>query len=171
MLKEVKTSVNLKSSTKKKDRISSNLNSIIKDTVKKVKKAKADLKKEKLAVAIKYPKIKATPAPPSPIDLTTLINSRLRDTIKSNMGTGDRRDVLNYRTGRFAESVVVERISQSRQGMITAFYSYMKNPYAVFSAGGYQQFPRSRDPKLLIAKSIREIAQSIVSNQIRSVNV
>jgi hypothetical protein len=116
-------------------------------------------------------KVPTTLAKKSPIDLVTLINSRLRDTIKSNMGTGDSRDVLNYRTGRFAESVVVERISQSRQGMITAFYSYMKNPYAVFSSGGYQQFPRSRDPKLLIAKSIREIAQSIVSNQIRSVNV
>lgn len=109
--------------------------------------------------------------PPSPIDLTTLINSRLRDTIKSNMGTGDSKNVLNYRTGRFADSVVVERTSTSRQGMITAFYSYMRNPYAVFSSGGYQQFPRSRDPKLLIARSIREIAQSIVSNQIRSVNV
>lgn len=107
----------------------------------------------------------------SRIDLVTLINIKLHDQIKSNMGTGNRRDVLNYRTGRFGKSVKVERISQSRQGMITAFYSYMRNPYATFSAGGNQQFPRSRDPKLLIAKSIREIAQSIVSNQIRSVNV
>lgn len=145
--------------------------SIIKDESVKIQKLSAVKKYSVPKVKNKPKTAVVTKAPPSPIDLTTLINSRLRDTIKSNMGTGDSRDVLNYRTGRFAESVVVERTSTSRQGMITAFYSYMKNPYAVFSAGGYQQFPRSRDPKLLIAKSIREIAQSIVSNQIRSVNV
>lgn len=103
--------------------------------------------------------------------LQELLNSSLHDQIKKNMGTGNRRDVLNYRTGRFAESVKVERISQSRQGMITAFYSYMKNPYATFSQGGRQQSPRTRDPKTLISKSIREIAQTMVTNQLRAVNV
>jgi len=87
------------------------------------------------------------------------------------MGTGNSRDVLNYRSGRFAESVKVERLSESRQGMLTAFYSYMKNPYATFSQGGRQQYPRSRDPKTLISKSIREIAQTMVTNQLRAVNV
>jgi hypothetical protein len=55
--------------------------------------------------------------------------------------------------------------------MITAFYSYMKNPYATFSGGGQQQYPRSRDPKLLISKSIREIAATQVGNRLRAVNV
>jgi hypothetical protein len=107
----------------------------------------------------------------SPADLLTLINSRLHDTIKANMGTGDNRDVLNYRSGRFATSVKVERLSTSRMGMITAFYTYMKNPYATFSGGGLQQFPRSRDPKLLISRSIRQIASDLVTNQLRAVNV
>jgi len=87
------------------------------------------------------------------------------------MGTGSRRDILNLRTGRFAESVKVERLSESRQGMITAFYSYMRNPYATFSAGGRQESPKTRDPKLLIAKSIREIAAQAVTNRLRAVNV
>jgi hypothetical protein len=87
------------------------------------------------------------------------------------MGRGERRDVLNLRSGRFAESVKVERMSQSREGMITAFYSYMKNPYATFSQGGAQDTPKSRDPKLLIAKSIREIAAEQVANRLRSVSV
>jgi hypothetical protein len=87
------------------------------------------------------------------------------------MGTGNRRDVLNYQTGRFANSVKVERLSESREGMITAFYSYMKNPYATFSKGGRQERPLTRDPKLLIAKSIREIAQTAVANRMRAVNV
>ena len=85
------------------------------------------------------------------------------------MGDGTSRNVLNYRTGRFAGSAKVEKLSSSRQGMITAFYSYMKNPYATFSDGGNQSLPKSRDPKLLISKSIREIAQQIVSNKLRAV--
>jgi hypothetical protein len=99
------------------------------------------------------------------------INSNLHDQIKKNMGTGDRRDVLNYRTGRFAQSARVERLSESRQGMITAFYSYMKNPYATFSRGGRQERPYTRDPKLLISKSIRELAGTQVANRMRAVLV
>jgi hypothetical protein len=103
--------------------------------------------------------------------LKALLDRRLFEQIKANMGTGTSRDVLNYRTGRFANSVRVEKLTQSREGMITAFYSYMKNPYATFSQGGLQQFPRTRDPKLLISKSIREIAQTLVTNKLRAVNV
>jgi hypothetical protein len=104
-------------------------------------------------------------------NLQNLINQSLVERVKANMGRGNRRDVLNLRTGRFAESVKVERMSQSREGMITAFYSYMKNPYATFSQGGRQENPKSRDPKLLIAKSIREIATAQVANRLRSVSI
>ena len=105
------------------------------------------------------------------VQLQNLINQGLIQQVKRNMGTGDRRDILNLRTGRFAESVKVERMSQSREGMITAFYSYMKNPYATFSTGGLQGSPKTRDPKLLIAKSIRELAAQQVQNRLRSVVV
>lgn len=105
------------------------------------------------------------------LSLQRLINASLVERVKQNMGRGDRRDILNLRTGRFAESVKVERLSESRQGMITAFYTYMKNPYATFSEGGRQQNPRSRDPKLLISKSIREIAAQEVANRMRAVLV
>lgn len=111
------------------------------------------------------------PAPVTPINLVSILNARLHDQIRKNMGIGDRRDILNYRTGRFAESVEVTRTSTSRQGMITAFYTYMKNPYATFSQGGRQEFPRTRDPKALISKSIRQIASDLVTNQLRAVNV
>jgi hypothetical protein len=87
------------------------------------------------------------------------------------MGTGSRRDILNLRTGRFAESAKVERMTQSREGMITAFYSYMRNPYGTFSDGGRQESPKSRDPKLLISKSIRQIAELQVRNRLRAVLV
>jgi hypothetical protein len=110
-------------------------------------------------------------SPTNLIDLQNLINQHLQNVISANMGDGNRRDVLNYRTGRFASSAKVEYISESRAGMITAFYSYMKNPYATFSGGGQQQYPRSRDPKSLISKSIREIAATQVGNRLRAVNV
>ncbi len=103
--------------------------------------------------------------------LQIILDSLLVDQVKRNMGSGERRDVLNLRTGRFAESVRIERLSESREGMITAFYTYMKNPYATFSTGGRQQLPRSRDPKLLISKSIREIVQQQVANRLRAVNI
>jgi hypothetical protein len=102
-------------------------------------------------------------------NLQTLLNAALAQQIKQNMGSGNRRDILNLRSGRFAESVKVERLSESKQGMITAFYSYMKNPYATFSQGGQQELPRSRDPKLLIAKSIRDVASQQVTNRLRAV--
>jgi hypothetical protein len=105
------------------------------------------------------------------VRLESLINASLVEKIKQNMGDGSRRDVLNLRSGRLAESAKVERLSESRAGMLTVFYSYMKNPYATFSEGGRQQSPRSRDPKLLISKSIREIAETQVSNRLRAVLV
>lgn len=87
------------------------------------------------------------------------------------MGTGLAKNVLNYRSGRFAESATIDRISTSREGMISVFYNYMRNPYGTFSEGGKQQSPKTRDPKTLISKSIREIGASIVSNRMRAVLV
>jgi hypothetical protein len=112
-----------------------------------------------------------TIAPISATNLMNLINTHLQDVISSNMGDGTNKKILNYRTGRFARSVEVERLNYSKEGMITAFYSYMKNPYATFSEGGKQSKPTSRDPKLLISRSIREIAQQVVSNKLRAVSV
>lgn len=105
------------------------------------------------------------------ISLQNLLNLKLVETVKQNMGAGDRRDILNLRSGRFAESVRVDRLTESRQGMITAFYTYMRNPYATFSRGGNQERPFTRDPKLLIARSIRQVAEQIVGNRLRAVLV
>lgn len=103
--------------------------------------------------------------------LQTLLNELLPKQIQKNMGKGDSKVLLNYRSGRLAESAQVERMSVSREGMISAFYSYMRNPYGTFSQGGQQNEPPSRDPKLLIAKSIREIAATKVANRMRAILV
>lgn len=104
-------------------------------------------------------------------NLQNLLNQRLHDQIRANMGTGSAKNVLNYRSGRLAQSAKVERLSESRAGMIQAFYTYMKYPYATFSNDGLQQSPKSRDPKLLISKSIREIASTTVANRMRAINI
>ena len=105
------------------------------------------------------------------IKLQTLLSSQLQDVISANMGDGDQRSILNYRTGRFASTVKIENVSQARSGMITAFYSYMKNPYATFAEGGKQQYPISRNPKLLISRSIRDIGKALAINQMRAVSI
>ena len=137
-----------------------------------IKKAKDSLVKQKQRIKTIKAKNTSTKAVAGTVSLTNLKNlldAHLQDVVSANMGDGNRRDVLNYRTGRFASSVKVEKLSQSREGMITAYYTYMKYPYATFSAGGRQQYPASRDPKLLISKSIREIAAETVSNRLRAV--
>lgn len=117
-------------------------------------------------------KVRAVAMPqPSLTSLENLLRLQLQQTVKQNMGNGDRRDILNLRSGRFANSVVVDRLTQSRDGMITAFYNYMRYPYATFSRGGEQERPFTRDPKLLISKSIREIAQQVTTQRLRAVLV
>jgi hypothetical protein len=140
------------------------------------RQVKAQIKKDLEQVRKLKASVKSVPKFEKPqvlnlINLQSLINNQLQDVISANMGDGSSRNVLNYRTGRLASSAKVETMSQSRAGMITAFYSYMKNPYATFSDGGKQQNPKSRDPKLLIAKSIREIAQQQVGNRLRAVTI
>ncbi len=141
-------------------------------------KSKTPVTKEKVSL----PKSKSTPSTVGLADLTKvprsnltnlqmLLNQHLQDVISANMGNGNDRKVLNYRTGRLAASARVERLTQSREGMVTAFYTYMKNPYATFSEGGRQQYPKSRDPKLLISGAIREIAATQAVTRLRSVLV
>lgn len=129
---------------------------------------------------VSTPKLKKATHPPlrkltgqfySLASLQRLLDATLAQVIKQNMGNGSRKDILNLRSGRFAESAKVERMSQSREGMITAFYSYMKNPYQTFEPGFRQGSPASRNPKLLISKSIREIAATQVANRMRAVSV
>ncbi len=114
---------------------------------------------------------KASAQPDSLVSLYLLLTQLINKRVAENMGSGASRNVLNYRTGRLADSVKIENLTQSRAGMLSVFYSYMKNPYATFSSGGKQQFPRSRDPKLLISKSIREILHEQAVTNLRSVLV
>jgi hypothetical protein len=138
-----------------------------------IRKAKAELKalKEKANKAKKQVKKQELPQTVNLINLQAILDSQIQDVVSANMGDGSRKDILNYRTGRFASSVTIDHLTMSRDGLISVFYRYMKNPYATFSTGGVQERPKTRDPKLLISKSIRDIAQQAVSNKLRAVSV
>lgn len=101
--------------------------------------------------------------------IQALLNEKLAQQIKSNMGTGSATTVLNYKTGRLADSFKVTAVSSDRSGALTAFFTYMKYPYITFGPGGAQQNPRSRDPRLLGDKSIREIAEEKITTRLRTV--
>lgn len=106
----------------------------------------------------------------SPVSIKNLLNSKLAQQIQNNMGKGTAKAVLNYRTGRFANSAEVTAVT-NRDGAVTAFYSYMKNPYATFAPGGAQSSPSSRDPNKLIQLSIRQLATGIMANRLKVVPV
>ncbi len=112
--------------------------------------------------------------PPAFISLTNLqnlINRNLHDYVKERMGTGNSTSVLNYRTGRLANSFQVTGVSQTRDGALTAFFTYMKYPYATFSKGGLQSEPASRDPVLLGERAIRAIASEVLGERLRAVGI
>jgi len=141
-------------------KVSSTLNTKLNSSINKAKVPPT----KKISQTFTKPKLDTTP-----VSLLNLLQANLVEQVKRNMGSGNRRDILNLQSGRFAESVMVTKVSRGRQGMITAFYSYMRNPYATFSTGGKQEYPRTRDPKLLIAKSIRELAKQQMITKIRAV--
>jgi hypothetical protein len=144
--------------------------SIVTNTKIKQTKVKVDTKVKKPRTPV-VPRYTTDSVIPSSYNLLAILQSKINEQVRQNMGTGSDTKILNYRTGRFSDSVRVDRLSESRAGLITVFYSYMRNPYGTFSAGGRQQYPASRDPKLLIAGSIRQIAGGLVNNRLRSVLV
>ena len=99
----------------------------------------------------------------SPINLMTLINSKLPRTVRSNMGF----PALENQTGRFASSARVVDVSQTAKGFPSVGYTYQRQPYGVFEASSGSRFADpDRDPRTLIDKSIREIAAEMVSGRL-----
>lgn len=98
--------------------------------------------------------------------IQTLLAAGIQEAVAANMN----RPHLNYRTGRFANSVEIALVSQTRYDTIDVFYTYQKNPYQTFEPG-YRQGHLDYDPRILIDKSIRQIAIGLVTKQLRTVRV
>jgi hypothetical protein len=126
--------------------------------------------KKKTSKLIKYnvPGIKGRTQALSLVNLKQILQFSIYAEVVRNMGRGERKDVLNFRSGRFAASAQVRRVTLQRDGVLNIFYSYMEYPYATFESGGLQGSPLSRSPKALISKSIRNIATTLVKNRLRT---
>ena len=99
----------------------------------------------------------------SPINLMSLINSKLPQTVLKNMGAPR----LENRTGTFASSVRAVDASRTPQGFPSIGYTYQRQPYGVFEASSGSRFASTdRDPRTLIDASIREIAAQLVTGRL-----
>lgn len=137
------------------------------DPKKKTKQKRSPGKTSKVPKAVKV-KGKAGPLPrakkarrakSSAFDVKQMIgplNQKITQTVIDNMG----RPALENRTGRFAGSVRVTDVVVTPQGFPSIGYTYQKDPYQTFEVGFAQGSP-DFDPRKLIDRSIREIAQEM----------
>ena len=75
---------------------------------------------------------------------------------------------LNYRTGRFANSVEVKNTVVGPKGGLVVDYTYMKEPYQTFEPG-FKQGSTFRDPRRLIGGTIRELAMKMMGRKFVSI--
>ncbi len=95
--------------------------------------------------------------------LLPIINAQLPAAMVANMQSPR----LVNRTGRLAGSARVIGVEQSPQGFATLVFEYERNPYDVFdrASGRYPWNTPQRDPKTLVAKSIRDIVTEMVTER------
>jgi len=95
--------------------------------------------------------------------LIALLNAKLPLAVKVNMGLPR----LRNRTGRLAESARITSIDKTEKDFLRISYTYQRSPYDVFD----RQLGRSpwnipsRDPKLLMEASIRDLAKNIIKER------
>jgi len=98
-------------------------------------------------------------------NLPSLLNKNLKQTVRDNMGA----PALENQTGNFAQSVeVLKVLIGSGKTLPSIQYTYQQDPYAVFETGarGDQRWATpGRDPRILIDKSIREVAREYALNK------
>ena len=96
----------------------------------------------------------------NPLALEALLNELLPKIVASKMTS----PALNYRTGRFAESVEATDVMVGPRGGLNVNYTYQKDPYQTFEPG-FARGSTYRDPRKIIGESVREIAQTIMKDK------
>ena len=95
------------------------------------------------------------------VKLKKYIQGRLPAEVRRNMG----RPALQNRTGRFSNSVQLLSLRHA-QNTVMAKYTYLLNPYQTFENTGKRRWPLAYNPKPVIAKSIRNLAQGRIEQKI-----
>ena len=93
--------------------------------------------------------------------LKKYIQSRLPAEVRRNMG----RPALMNQTGRFSNSVELVSLMQGGNTVIGK-YTYLLSPYETFENTGRRRWPLAYNPKPLIAKSIRNLAQGRINQKL-----
>ena len=122
----------------------------------KPKKSKATVGGKKNLTTIDKTPVFDTKSRRSMFSFIAMINKKLPQTVEKNM----RAPRLENQSGRFARSVEIKDVIQTRKGFPSFGYTYDKEPYQVFEVGkGLEPWASpDRDPRRLIDGSIREIA-------------
>jgi len=131
----------------------------------KVKRKRPTSTKVKHKVKTSYilPNIEQTEGGTSAINLNALkaqINAKLPAIVRKNMLPPG----LVNRTGRFAASARVDSIIATEKGFPSIGYTYMKFPYQTFEPG-FAKGDFDRDPRRVIDKSVREIANELLTGR------
>ena len=96
------------------------------------------------------------------ISIRNKVNRKLPAELRRNMV----RPALMNRTGRFANSSVLANLSLSTSGKtVRADYTYLLSPYETFENTGERQWPMGYNPKPLISKSIRNLAEAEIRDK------
>lgn len=104
--------------------------------------------------------------------IVDLLNQKLHDKIKENMGKGGSKQTLNYRTGRFARSAKIQTFYPiNEKNAIGAQVRYRKDPYKVFEPGGSRLATPGRNPARIFGRSIRQLLQEEKIANLRRVKV
>jgi len=129
------------------------------------------IKKARINIAGKLPKrtkVESGEGQQAPVSqaadlarLRTYIQGRLPAEVRRNMG----RPALQNRTGRFSNSVQLLSLTEA-QNTIMAKYTYLLSPYETFENKGKKRWPMAYNPKPLIAKSIRNLAQGRIEQKL-----
>jgi hypothetical protein len=102
-----------------------------------------------------------------------LVNNNLTAKIRQNMGKGESKQILNWRTGRFGESAKLLNLLPSKERRaIVADVKYHGRPYTRFEKGKEGDLWKpGRDPKRIFGRSIRQILQEQKLGNFRRVEV
>ncbi len=103
------------------------------------------------------------------MSITNMLNQRLSRQVEENMGEPG----LVNRTGRLARSVRVIKFlrGRGRGNLPTIQYTYEADPYSVFEMGGRgdkRWATGERDPRVLIDKSVREVAAELMMSRFKT---
>lgn len=156
--------VDMKGSSSLKDKIESQAVDNIAPKKARVTKRKRSIKKQSSGTAKTKNNRKSTKKVTTPLQIIQEVNKALPATVAKNMGSPR----LNYRTGRFANSVRLIDIKRTNKGFYSIGYTYQRDPYQVFERGlgkAPWNIP-DRDPRDLIDMSVREIARPLALGRI-----